>query len=319
VAVPVGAQAEVSVYGHVHNGVVSKSFEGDSKGTATDVNANGSRFGFRAGGDLGNGLSALAHLELGVGTDSSATGTSTRHGYVGLSGGFGRVTVGQQSGAFHTTVHVDQSIWNAGIDGISPGSRTPNTIKYSNAVGPLSIQADLRLSDRKEANGPTGDGGAIGLSAAVTDSLTLTVAYDTDDSTHISWKDDEDAMHTGKETDFVGVSGKVSFGQFWGSLAWVQKDQTDHDGRKNVVTDYSQLWAGVHVTDATQLVAGYGQSEIDAPNAKTPSATTFGVLHDFGGGLNLWYEGKATDDDDPGNDAEGGVEMLNQIGLRYIF
>ena len=336
---PIGAQAEVTVYGHVHNGIMSKSYEdaqpgGTAKDTTTDVNTNGSRFGFNASGDLGNGLNALAKLEFGVGTDDADNGIGTRHGFVGVSGGFGKVTVGQQSGAFHTSVHTDQSIWQAGIGGISPGSRTPNTIKYSNAVGPLSIQADLRLSDENSSNGPQGDGGAIGLRAAVSDNLTLAVAFDTDDSTNIVTTTPAVLMtgaagstptvktaekkENGKETDFVGVSGLASFGNFWGSLAWVQKDETSADGQTNTVTDFTQLWAGVHLTDSTQAVFGYGQKEKDEMNAKTPTATTFGVSHDLGGGLKIWYEGKVLDDDDPKATMKD-AEATHQIGLWYIF
>ena len=335
---PIGAQAEseLTVYGHVHNGIVSKSYEdaqpdGTAKDTTTDVNTNGSRFGFNASGDLGNGLNALAKLEFGVGTDDAdnENGIGTRHGFVGVSGGFGKVTVGQQSGAFHTSVHTDQSIWQAGIGGISPGSRTPNTIKYSNAVGPLSIQADLRLSDENSSNGPQGDGGAIGLRAAVSDNLTLAVAFDTNDSTNIetitpaTFKldgsvDMEGSKSNGKETDFVGVSGLASFGNFWGSLAWVQKDETSADGKTNTVTDFTQLWAGVHLTESTQAVFGYGQKEKDEMNAKTPTATTFGVSHDLGGGLKIWYEGKVLDDDDPKATMKD-AEATHQIGLWYIF
>ena len=324
---PIGAQAEseLTVYGHVHNGIVSKSYEdaqpdGTAKDTTTDVNTNGSRFGFNASGDLGNGLNALAKLEFGVGTDDAdnENGIGTRHGFVGVSGGFGKVTVGQQSGAFHTSVHTDQSIWQAGIGGISPGSRTPNTIKYSNAVGPLSIQADLRLSDKNEKNGPRGDGGAIGLQAAVSDNLTLAVAFDTDDATNIDTNDEKDKVEFGTETDFVGVSGLASFGNFWGSLAWVQKDETSADGKTNTVTDFTQLWAGVHLTESTQAVFGYGQKEKDEMNAKTPTATTFGVSHDLGGGLKIWYEGKVLDDDDPKATMKD-AEATHQIGLWYIF
>ena len=337
---PIGAQAEVTVYGHVHNGIVSKSYEDaqpgeKAKDTTTDVNQNGSRFGFNASGDLGNGLNALAKLELGVATDSADTDISTRHGFVGVSGGFGKVTVGQQSGAFHTSVHTDQSIWQAGINGISPGSRTPNTIKYSNAVGPLSIQADLRLSDENSSNGPQGDGGAIGLRAAVSDNLTLAVAFDTNDSTNIVTTtpqtyskatrkgqsvtvEELETKKNGTETDFVGVSGLVSFGNFWGSLAWVQKDVTSADGKENTVTDFTQLWAGIHLTESTEAVFGYGQSEIDEMNAKTPTATTFGVSHNLGGGLKIWYEGKMLDDDDPSKTMDK-AEATHQIGLWYIF
>ncbi|MYD76191.1 MAG: hypothetical protein F4244_06205 [Gammaproteobacteria bacterium] len=79
---------------------------------------------------------------------------------------------------------MDPSYWVGGISGSTP-YRSSNTIKYSNSVGPLSLQADLRLNGKAEgadsAEGLRGDGGGIGLRVAVTDSFTLAAAYDTED------------------------------------------------------------------------------------------------------------------------------------------
>ncbi|EJM95757.1 porin [Herbaspirillum sp. YR522] len=102
------AQGSVTIYGIVDAGV---SYMSNVK--KAGVNENGSRFGVESGGlsssrigfrgteDLGGGLKALFVLENGFNADSGAMGSSgvlfDRKSVVGLSGGFGTVTVGRQS------------------------------------------------------------------------------------------------------------------------------------------------------------------------------------------------------------------------------
>jgi len=305
VMIPLGAQAEseLTVYGHVHNALVSKSYEGDTESTV-DVDSMASRFGFRANSDLGNGLTGHALLELQVNdTDSSGgTGLNTRHGYVGVSGGVGKVTIGQQGGAFYGSVAVDNSIWEGGIGG-HPSSRTSNTIKYSNAVGPLSLQLDLRQNDSGDGS-PQGNGGALGLSAALTDSITLGFAADMDDN-------------DGVDTNHIGVSGMVNLGPVWGSLSWVNKEVTSDTGATTTDQDSTQLWLGVPVSDSTEAVFGYGQTD-QGDNQPTPTATSFGIKHNLGGGLTLWYEGQVNEDDDDASLMKT-YEAVHRLALRYIF
>jgi len=305
--IPLGAQAEseLTVYGHVHNALVSKSYENPETDTTVDIDSLASRFGFRANSDLGNGLTGHAHLEIGVNADQKDSGTNTRLGYVGLSGGFGKVTVGSQNAAFKGSLHMDQSIWEGGIGGTT-GSRHSNTIKYANSVGPLSLQVDLKANDSDtNIQGPKGDGGAIGLKAALTDGIELGLAAEMN----------EDA---GMDNDWIGVSGKVTVGQFFGALGWTNNEETDANGKTTTDIDYTQFWAGADVAPGTSVVFGYGQEDDGKENSPTPSATTFGVFHDMGGGLSVWYEGQVNDDDDDKNIKES-YESIHRVGLRYIF
>jgi len=329
VMIPPGAQAEseLTVYGHVHNALVSKSYEDPKTDTTVDIDTLASRFGFKANSDLGNGLTGIAHLEIGVNSDKAGANTktteikdgddktvkivdrggntSTRLGYVGLSGGFGTVTVGSQNAAFKGSLHMDQSIWEGGIGGTT-GSRHSNTIKYANSVGPLSLQVDLKSNDSdNNIQGPAGDGGAIGLKAAVADGIELGLAAEMN----------EDA---GMDNDWIGVSGKVTVGQFFGALGWTNNEETDADGKTTTDIDYTQFWAGADVAPGTSVVFGYGQKDDGKENSPTPSATTFGVFHDMGGGLAVWYEGQVNDDDDDKNFRKG-YESIHRVGLRYIF
>ena len=95
---PVAAQAEVTVYGFVHNMIDVSSTDGGP--STTDMSTRGSRFGFRASSDMGNGLTASLHQEIGLKTDQKDTGINTRIGTVGVSGGFGSINAGRQWSSF---------------------------------------------------------------------------------------------------------------------------------------------------------------------------------------------------------------------------
>lgn len=105
------AQSSVTVYGKVDVGVVHDSGAvGANQGGAKSLRVSsgvsgGSRLGFRGVEDLGGGLKANFVAETGFCADSNAgapnfcTGGNNfmgRQAYVGLSGGFGSVTLGRQ-------------------------------------------------------------------------------------------------------------------------------------------------------------------------------------------------------------------------------
>ena len=318
--IPLGAQADVTVYGRINNGIQFSDPADPEADSTTDLTNYGSRLGFKANSDLGNGLTALGHYEFGIqgdkkfhtrtvkdseGQESEDSVFQTRHAYVGLSGGFGKLTLGQQAAAFYSNVHFDQSIWNGG-HGVYPGSRSSNTIKYSNAVGPVSLQADLRVDSATDGvleSGTEGlgkgNGGAVGLQAALSDNVTLGFGFDSQDQSDAG----------GPETDWIGISSMVSLGQFWGSLAFANKEET---GAKD--TESIQFWAGASLTDQTSALFGYGQSEEDE-DTKTPNTVTVGMVHNLGGGLRVWYEGNAKDDDVANMD----TAVLHEVGLRFDF
>ena len=326
--VPIGAQADVTVYGRINN-VIEFKDPGGNADTTTDISGIGSRFGVKASSDLGNGLMAHGHYEFGTTTDKKADGiASTRIATVGMSGGFGKVTVGNQGNAFYGNVHVDNSLWEGGI-GAFPGSRSSNTIKYSNAMGPLSLDVDLRLNGSQEegTEGLAGDGGGVGLQVDLTDNIALGFAFDTEDKSD-NMKYEYEAMKAatataaavpavtgmGPESDWIGVSAMATLGQFWGSLAWANNEVTSTVTGQSSDTDYAQLWAGLSLTDSTSALIGYGQSESEGSDSK-PSAVTVGLSHNFGGGLRLWYEGQANDPDEIKKE----TDAIHRFGFRYDF
>jgi predicted porin len=108
VAAPAFAQSNVTIYGRVDYGFMSRS--GSSGDVLDDINGKtefasgiqgGSRIGFKGAEDLGNGLKAIFEIEYGLSMDQGTTSSTTwgnRHSYVGLTGNFGTVVGGRLDG-----------------------------------------------------------------------------------------------------------------------------------------------------------------------------------------------------------------------------
>jgi predicted porin len=117
-AMAAAAQAEVKLYGYLDAAFGSyENFVENAAGTGfttertTQVSSGNmmtSFIGFAGSEDLGGGLKAEFALESFLGTDTGSTynnmagGFWGRASWVGLSGGFGRVIVGQYDNAFFT-------------------------------------------------------------------------------------------------------------------------------------------------------------------------------------------------------------------------
>ncbi len=275
--------------------------------STADIQGVGSRFGVKASSDLGNGLTAHGRYEFGTNTDDGAGGiTSTRIATAGISGGFGRVDVGNQWTAFYNSVGVDlDPTFVVGPVGTPTPFRSPNTIKYSNSVGPLALEADLRLGDEGgEGDDLSGNGGGIGIRVAATDNLTIAAAFDADDQTD----------NGSNEHARAGVSGKVSFGQFWGALSWSSHEEENSAGVTQADKEYVAGYVGMSFTDSTSGWVGYSMSETENVMAE-PSKIAAGLYHKLGGGLQLWYEGGSEDKDTAGSDDH----VKHWIGIRYDF
>ncbi len=409
---PVGAQAETTVYGSIRNVIEFADSGKAGEDSTTDVSTVGSRFGLKGSADIGNGLTARGHYEFGTTTDKKDTGLSNRIASVGVAGGFGSIDIGNQWSAFYNSTGVDMDpSWTQGGGGDTP-FRSSNTIKYGNSFGPLSLELDMRLNgggDEEGTDGLAGDGGGFGVRVAVTDNLTLGFAYDNEDrSDHVTpavygnrytlpvngltaaqaevlgtkrtkapkdtgtaltgpysgyayvgdkdmydrtyclsdamieadnakfTKNNAEATNpveaptltpnagtsngactvtkamAGAETERLGVSAKLSMGQFYGIVALGTKNVTDNG--KETETEYAQVWGGIHLSDSTQALIGFGQSETEGMDAN-PSAVTLGLYHKMGGGLQLFYEGISKDPDTAGMDNSSN----HKAGIRFDF
>ena len=100
-ALPMAAQAEVTVYGKVHNTVMHVDATGsgtDSDATTTEawkVQDQTSKLGFKGSEDLGGGVHAIWKYEMAYDTDTDGAVSGGRNAYVGLAGTFGTFLIGR--------------------------------------------------------------------------------------------------------------------------------------------------------------------------------------------------------------------------------
>lgn len=127
------ASAEVVLYGAVKAGVEwERGFKGrdtPSPERAFGVTDYGSRIGFRGSEELGGGLKAVWQIETAASVGNGTVGNRGRDSFVGLEGGFGRVTAGYESSPLKRSLD-EQDIW-----------------EYSNQV--LGLHRYTRFSFRK--------------------------------------------------------------------------------------------------------------------------------------------------------------------------
>ena len=152
------AQAQgITMYG------VADAYVEYGKGDRSEVSLNsggvsGSRLGFDASQDLGNGMKAIAKLEAGFAVDS---GSSTQGGilfgrqaWAGVSGSFGTLTAGRQYtpqfGALDANDPFDTGAGSAVSSGIVSmfASRANNSVVWvSPALGPVGVTAMLAAGE----------------------------------------------------------------------------------------------------------------------------------------------------------------------------
>ncbi len=293
---PVAAQADVTVYGRIHQGIALVNPEvGDS---TTDFISVGSRFGIKASSDVGNGMTASAHYEFTTSADKPGDGVAnTRIAKVGLSGGFGSVNLGNQWGAYYNKVgvHLDPTFYVGGAkySAVNGPFRTANTIKYSNSFGPVSLELDVRLDDSNDGGG---DGNALGVSFAANDNITLAAGVD----------------NTTDGDSITGAAIQVSLGNYWASVA---SHTVDPDGDGNPEPSTTQLWAGGSFGNTSAMIGtGSLDKDIGAGAGNEPGDITVGVYHNVGGGFKLLYEGHSVDSDGAGED-----ETTHLFGVRLDF
>lgn len=121
------APNSVTLYGLIDTALVFRDVGGVSTTTLDAGTMNGSRWGFRGTEDLGGGLSAVFQAEGGMDTTTGQVGQSTagsnprifgRQLYAGVSGPFGKLTVGRQYTPTDNTLGIDA----AGAQGFAGGA-----------------------------------------------------------------------------------------------------------------------------------------------------------------------------------------------------
>lgn len=294
VAAP-AAYSDVSVYGRISNGL---AFTENAAGENTqDMRTLGSRFGIKASSDIGNGLSGSAHYEFNTTTDNASGDSAVgklRLGYVGVSGPFGSITVGQQWSAYYSVGgNLSQNYWS-GPAPVGPG-RVGETIQYSNSLGPVSLEIDARADD-----GGNGNGFGAGITVTPMDNVFLGLAFDSNSDTD-------------KET--VGFAGGVNLGGI--NFVVGHEQGENHDGGALGMSDVSNtvIGIGTSLSDQMNVLVSYGRKEFENASGGTRDDSNFmiGGNYVLGGGVQIWGEFIAPD--------VGGVDQPEQflLALRIDF
>ncbi len=277
VVAPVASHADVVLYGRINNAIDMNDIDdSDDADSTTNLSTVASRIGVRANAELNNGLSVHGHYEFSTTTDKEKANENAdpddegsggiedvRVATVGVSGDFGRIDVGNQWSAYNksfgTMVSPTYSLGYYLYSSVGGGLfRASNTIQYSNSFGPVTAYLDVRLNDGSDPEGggtaekANGDGFGLGLSFAVTDNISIAVAFDSEDEgtddagpATVAFTDGQTTANDGiifadgttfeesgsfaQDQDRMGVAAKGTFGGFWVTVGWQNHSYDDLD------------------------------------------------------------------------------------------
>lgn len=257
-----GAKRTLSFYGMVDVGLEGLSSDfatADDKSVRVSNGMITPHFGIRGRGDLGKALQGLFNLEGSFAPDNGTSGIGGRlfgrQAYVGLTGGFGTVTLGRQ----YTLVRMgweDANPYGTGNQGLRlldariSNPRADNSITYIGKWGPVS--AGINLSAGWDAvNGNSSNAGPSNAAGANCPGEVPT---------------DEQQCHEGS----VGIkydSGKwgvaLAYERLWGGVA------TTFGGLTSTTRSDTRTVIGAYffLPNRTKLAAGW----INRDNEGTPA------------------------------------------------
>ena len=274
--------AEVIPYGTFN---YKWSHDENASGVAYDkLEDNGSLIGVEIIdlGVEGDTILGFAKLEVGVDTDDSGSDTfDSRLAYVGLDTEMGDLSVGRQSHPYTDNVATRASIFNVygGNSSFSYGTRSSNSLAYSNKIGPVSIDA-LTVVDGSSGEDNGMDSYEWSASADVLGS-NVSAGYADDIVNDIS---------------YYGVSAETSLEKLTVSSSYTIKD---------AATDLAAWEVGANYSN---LSVGYGDKE------NTGTYTTVGLAKDLNDSLTVYAEAEMADNDGSAVDTQKW-----SIGTKFTF
>ena len=290
------AQSSVTLYGVADAYFGSEKIDGVTSQTV--VNSGGlsqSRIGLSVKEDLGAGLSAFAIIEGNVALDQGAGATANRKSIVGLSGGFGAVSLGQQQTPMQDVLEnvIDAqgnsafSTVNASAAGNVAASGATlftygNSVRYDSPnFDGFSGAVQIGLGENKnQAVGATSNSADRGVSLNVkyeNGPLGVVFAYQNDKATTDGFVPAPPAPAvpgTKVDTEITALGGYYDFGVAKLNLGYVNGKATVTDLALATTGSTKGRTINVGVTvpvDAFTFVGQYSQAEINdvAGNSKS--------------------------------------------------
>ena len=261
------------------------SHDENASGVAYDkLEDNGSKIGVEIIdlGVEGDTITGFAKLEVGVDTDDSGSNTfDSRLAYVGLDTEIGDISVGRQSHPYTDNVATRASIFNVygGNSSFSYGTRSSNSLAYSNKIGIVSIDA-LTVVDGSSGEDNGMDSYEWSASANLLGS-NVSAGYADDIANDIS---------------YYGVSAETTLDKLTVSSSYTIKDAATDLSAWEVAGKYSIL------------SVGYGDKE------NTGTYTTVGLAKDLNDSLTVYAETEMADNDGSAVDTQKW-----SIGTKFTF
>ena len=276
--------AEITPYGTFN---YKWSNDEDSSGNAYNkLEDNGSKIGIDIDdiGVEGQTVIGFAKLEVGVDTDDSGSDTfDSRLAYVGMSANnVGDISVGRQSHPFTDNVATTASIFEVygGSSSFSHGTRSSNSIAYSNTLGQITVDA-LGVVD--------GSSGKDGV-----DSYEQSASVDV--------------------VDGVSISGGLAADEVNDMYYYGVGMTTEISDDLSIASSYTMKDAATDLTawevagSFKMLSVGYGDKE------GTGTFTTVGLSHDLSADLKLYAETEMVDNEGSATDTQSW-----SIGTKFSF
>ena len=274
--------AEVIPYGTFN---YKWSHDENASGVAYDkLEDNGSIIGVEVIdlGVEGDTITGFAKLEVGVDTDDSGSDTfDSRLAYVGVSTDMGDLSVGRQSHPYTDNVATRASIFNVygGNSSFSYGTRSSNSLAYSNKIGIVSIDA-LTVVDGSSGEDNGMDSYEWSASANLLGS-------------NVSAGFADDIVN---DISYYGVSAETTLDKLTVSSSYTIKDAATDLSAWEVAGKYSIL------------SVGYGDKE------NTGTYTTVGLAKDLNDSLTVYAETEMADNDGSAVDTQKW-----SIGTKFTF
>ena len=274
--------AEVIPYGTFN---YKWSHDENASGVAYDkLEDNGSLIGVEVidMGVEGDTILGFAKLEVGVDTDDSGSNTfDSRLAYVGLDTEIGDISVGRQSHPYTDNVATRASIFNVygGNSSFSYGTRSSNSLAYSNKIGIVSIDA-LTVVDGSSGEDNGMDSYEWSASANLLGS-------------NVSAGFADDIVN---DISYYGVSAETTLDKLTVSSSYTMKDAATDLSAWEVAGKYSIL------------SVGYGDKE------NTGTYTTVGLAKDLNDSLTVYAETEMADNDGSAVDTQKW-----SIGTKFTF
>ena len=280
---------------------------------------------------MSEGLSAVYRFETKI--DSSNAGSpGGRLSYVGLSGGFGTLTIGQVwSAAYNHIGGIIDTPHKYGTSGIVGDAlyRIDSAISYAVSVGSVSLQADIQgkqgsgmsKNPMKPANAEAHieedkdiDASNFGATLAIGENGKIAIG-------HAKFDDFEN-----QSTKKTSIAGAYTVGGMTLSLGHgVKKHKNSTTGdavvvEENVKNNYFGVAGGVGDTGISFVFQAHstkGDSETGdgmKKSMKKMSPWVFGLSRSLGGGASVHFEHK-----NPDNDTDGKDKSSSYFGLMVNF